>query len=112
MISSNEEEREKSMEKTFLDRGYSSAELQASKARALAFDRDEILANHRSSTTDRATEQDLLTFVYNHDPAMASVIQRFLDNRKELLHRLFGEMKIIISERRGPNTASLFLNLC
>ena len=102
MISSNEEERQKSveyMEKKFIDSGYSPTELQESKARALALDRNEILANHRSSTTDEATGEDLLTFVINHDPAMASAIRRFLNSRKELLHRLIGERKIIISER-------------
>ena len=111
VISSNEGERQMSveyMEKKFIDSGFSQAELQESKARALALDRDEILANHRSSTTAEATEEDLLilTFVINHDPAMASVIRRFLDSRKELLHRLIGDRKIIISEQRGPNTAS------
>ena len=110
VISSNDGERQKSveyMEKKFIDSGYSSTELQESKERALALDRDEILANHRSSTTDEANEEDILTFVINHDPAMASVIRRFLDSRKEILHQLIGERKIIISERRGPNTASL-----
>ena len=81
------------MMKKFIGSGYSQAELQESKARALALDRDEILANHRSSTTAEATEEDLLTFVINHDPAMASVIRRFLDSRKELLHRLIGDRK-------------------
>ena len=110
MISSTEEKRQKSveyMEKKFVDSGYSPTELQESKARALALDRDEILANHRSSTIDEATEENLLTFVINHDPAMASAIRRFINSRKELLHRLIGERIIIISERRGPNTASL-----
>ena len=68
VISSNEEERQKSveyMEKKFIDSGYSPTELQESKARALALDRNEILANHRSSTTNEATEEDLLTFVIN-----------------------------------------------
>ena len=110
VISSNEGERQMSVEyveKKFIDSGFSQAELQESKARALALDRDEILANHRSSTTAEATEEDLLTFVINHEPAMASVIRRFLDSRKELLHRLIGDRKTIISDRRGPNTASL-----
>ena len=38
---------------------------------------------------------------------MASVIRRSLDSRKELLYRLIGERKIIHSDRKGPNTASL-----
>jgi hypothetical protein len=38
---------------------------------------------------------------------MSKVMRGFLESNKELLQRLIGDTKMIISERRNPNTASL-----
>jgi len=57
------------MEKKFIDSGYSREELLPCKEKALALDRDTILREHRS-TGMFVGEEDILTFVINHDPDM------------------------------------------
>ena len=94
------------MENKFLASGYKTSELQKSKEKALQLDRDDILANHRSRTT-RESDENILTFVINHDPTMVKTLRDFLESKKDLLERITGDTKIMISERRSPNTASL-----
>ena len=59
------------MEKKFIRSGYSVPEIQECKSRALALDRTTILAEHRR-TTDHIEDDNILTFVINHDPHMIS----------------------------------------
>ena len=94
------------MEKKFIDSGYSREELLPCKEKALALDRDTILREHRS-TERTAGEEDILTFVINHDPDMVKMLRDFLLSKQDLLLQLIGSRKIVISERRSPNTASL-----
>ena len=39
--------------------------------------------------------------------AVTATLRNFLESRKDLLERIIGDRKIMISERRSPNTASL-----
>ena len=94
------------MENKFLHSGYSETELQECKTRALALDRDTILAEHRNSM-EQSQDSDILTFVINHDPHMAKLLKNFLSSKQDLLQLLIGNKRIVISERRNPNTASL-----
>ena len=38
---------------------------------------------------------------------MVKTLRDFLESKKDLLERIIGDRKIMISERRSPNTASL-----
>jgi hypothetical protein len=94
------------MEKKFIRSGYSVSEVQECKSRALALNRTTILAEHRR-ITDQIEDDNILTFVINHDPHMVQILKTFLNSKKDLLQQLIGDKRIVISERRSPNTASL-----
>ena len=68
----------------------------------MALDRDAILREYRSTETI-TVEEDLLTFVINHDPDMVKTLRNFLLSKQDLLLQLIGSRKIVISERRSPN---------
>ena len=92
----------------FVDSGYKENELQSQKVKALQIDRFAILSNvHNNNDVSKKTE-DTLTFVINHDRKGSSEIRQIVKNNKEMIDYLFGkEIKIVVAERRSPNTASL-----
>ena len=74
VICSETSERDKCMDymkKKFLDSGYHESELEAARERALRLNRLEILLPEPRSTLDSSQAMEILTFVINHDPAMA-----------------------------------------
>ena len=98
------------MKRKFLDSGYYDSELDAAKTRALKIDRKSILKTPSSASSDPIQESpktDNLTFVINHDPQMARTLKSVLSDHSADLQNLIQDTKIIISERRNPNTASL-----
>ena len=108
MICSNEEDKINSIreiEDKFVRSGYSVGELQESKRRALSLNRQEILANHRKKIGN--VTENILTCVINHDPHMAKLLKGFFHDHKNQLDSLIGNKRIIVSERRSPNTSSL-----
>ena len=109
VIWSDPAEREESityMENKFLASGYEATELHTCKEKALQLNREEILANHRNGVSTR-DDESIITFVINHDPSMVKTLRKFFESKKELLERIIGDQRIMISERRSPNTASL-----
>ena len=109
VICSSTAEREKSidyMEGKFLASGYKASELQVCREKALELNREQILAEHKTGRKSRSDE-NILTYVINHDPDMAKALRTFLESKKDELERIIGNRKIVISERRSPNTASL-----
>ena len=97
------------MEKKFLDSGYSKEELLAPMKKALALDRDKILDECLIKSKEKQDNVDVLTFVLNHDPDMVACIKDFLKKNDHLLKHLIGDKRVIISERKSPNTANLLL---
>ena len=95
------------MEKKFLDSGYSKEELMAPMKKALALDRDKILDECLIKSKEKQDNVDVLTFVLNHDPDMVACIKDFLKKNDHLLKHLIGDKRVIISERKSPNTANL-----
>ena len=89
--------------------GYDVEELNRCKQKALDLNRDEILANHshRNDGLQKLDKDKLITFVINHDPTMATHLKTFFIENSDLLKRIIGNQKIIISERKSPNMASL-----
>ena len=94
------------MYKKFVSSGYSNEELDKCKTKALALNRDEIIENHLQKN-ENDDENSILTFVINHDPQMSVHIKSFLKKETDTLKKLIGDKRIIISERRSANTASL-----
>ena len=93
----------------FIESGYSEKELVAAKERALLIDRAEVL---RKSATDNFNalqkDNDTLTFVINHDKIGSAHIRKVMKENKEMIDYLFGkEIKVVVAERRNPNTASI-----
>ena len=89
----------------FANSGYRPQELDKCKDRALQLDREEILNQHR--TVSRQKDDGILTFVINHDPRMVRTLKEFLKANEQVISQLIGDKRIVISERRGPNTASM-----
>jgi len=48
-----------------------------------------------------------LTYIINHDPYMSSRLKSFFKDNSSQLMNLIGDTRILIAERRNPNTASL-----
>ena len=95
------------MKKKFMDSGYSKEELRAPMKKALVLDRDLILDNCLIKSKENGDKVEVLTFVLNHDPDMVAHIKDFLKRNDLLLKRLIGNRRVIISERKSPNTAAL-----
>ena len=93
----------------FIHSGYSLAELNTCKMKALSHDRDKILKEPRNKEDkeEQKSNDDVITFVMNHDPTMASHLRSFFMQKKDILKQLIGDKRIVISERKSPNTASL-----
>ena len=93
----------------FLDSGYSRDELNSAKEKALLqVDRVAILNEANSNLPVSKEKENTLTFVINHDKVGSSQIRNVVKENKEMIDYLFGkEMKIVVAERRSPNTASL-----
>ena len=76
--------------------------------KALLIDRMDVLRNANLDTSNSTTESDSLTFVINHDRIGSSQIRKLMKDNQEMINYLFGrEIKVIVAERRNPNTASL-----
>ena len=96
------------MFKKFVDSGYRDDELQCQKEKALQIDRLAVLDNARNNNYISKKKEGALTFVINHDRKGSSEIRRIVRDNQEMIDYLFGkEMKIVVAERRSPNTASL-----
>ena len=96
------------MLKKFKDSGYNEDELQCQKSKALQIDRLAILNNANSNNYASKEIEDTLTFVINHDRKGSSGIREIIKNNQDMINYLFGkEIKIVVAERRSPNTASL-----
>ena len=92
----------------FEDSGYVREELLAAKERALQVDRLKILKSVNNNFEPPKKDGDALTFVINHDVKGSSQIRKLMKNNQEMINYLFGrEIKVIVAERRSPNTASL-----
>ena len=94
------------MMKKFIDSGYKPQELITAKERALALDRAFILSSHKQKIPETKTMAPL-TYIINHDPHMASTLKSFIKDNSVQLKSLIGDIRIIIAERKNPNTASL-----
>ena len=92
--------------KKFIDSGYKPQELITAKERALALDRAFILSSHKQKIPETKTMAPL-TYIINHDPHMASTLKSFIKDNSVQLKSLIGDIRIIIAERRNPNTAFL-----
>ena len=84
VICSSTAEREKSidyMEGKFLASGYETSELQVCKDKALELNREQILAEHKTCRESRGDE-NVLTYVINHDADMSKTLRTFLERKK------------------------------
>ena len=92
----------------FEDSGYVREELLIAKEKALQIDRLSVLQNLVNNFEPSKRVGDTLTFVINHDRKGSSQIRHLMKNNQEMINYLFGkEIKVIVAERRSPNTASL-----
>ena len=94
----------------FLDSGYGKDELFAAKDKALCVDRVAVLksANTTLVSPNLQSSDESITFVINHDRIGSSQIRNIVKDNQEMINYLFGrEIKVIVAERRNPNTASL-----
>lgn len=91
------------MTQKFLDSGYKTEELLVARSKALALDRETLLGQDRKKNKN----DSLITLVINHDPAMKKILHSYLKDNDNLLRKWIGDKKVIISERRSPNTADL-----
>ena len=95
----------------FIESGYNKKELVSAKQRALQIDRSEVLRKSVDDNFDRLERDDnksTLTFVINHDKIGSAHIRKVMKENEEIINYLFGkEIKVIIAERRNPNTASI-----
>ena len=92
----------------FVDSGYDRDELCAAKEKALLINRDEVLRNANLDTLNSQIGNDALTFVINHDRVGSYQIRKLMKDNQEMINYLFGrEIKVIVAERRNPNTGSL-----
>ena len=91
----------------FIDSGYARDDLIVAKDKALLVDRKEVLRN-ANLDVPKKSDDDSLTFVINHDSIGSTQIRNLIKDNQEMIDYLFGkEIKIIVAERRNPNTASL-----
>ena len=96
------------MSEKFKRSGYSDKELAECKEKALNLNRTDILMKHCSDKKDKTeTDDNILTFVINHDPDMVKHLKSFLNQNDATLKHLTGDKKIVISERKSANIASL-----
>ena len=93
----------------FIDSGYSEKELVAAKERALLIDRTEVLRNSAIDNINaRQKDDDTITFVINHDKIGSPHIRKIIKENQEMIDYFFGkEIKVVVAERRNPNTASI-----
>ena len=92
----------------FIDSGYARDDLIAARDKALLIDRMDVLRNANLDIPNAQAESDSLTFVINHDRIGSSQIRKLMRDNQEMINYLFGkEIKVIVAERRNPNTASL-----
>ena len=89
--------------------GCSEKELVAAKERALLIDCAEVLRKSAIDNSDvHQRDSDILTFVINHDKKGSAQIRKIIKENQEIINHLFGkEIKIVVAERRNPNTASI-----
>ena len=92
----------------FENSGYVREELLAARDKALQIDRLKILRPCNNDFTPPKQDNDTLTFVINHDSQGSSQIRKLMKDNQEMINYLLGkEVKIIVAERRSPNSASL-----
>ena len=97
-----------SMISKFVDSGYDRDDLLVAKDKALLVDRVAVLRNANNAPTRSSSGDDTLTFVINHDKKGSSQIRNIMKDNQEMINYLFGkEIRVIVAERRNPNTASL-----
>ena len=96
------------MSEKFRRSGYSDEELTICREKALGLKRCDILQKTQDKDDETTkSEENILTFVINHDPDMAKYLKSFFRDNSGTIKQLIGECKIIISERKNPNIASL-----
>ena len=92
----------------FVDSGYAPDDLLVARDKALLLDRMDILRNASLDSPKPLTGSDSLTFVINHDRIGSSQIRKLMKDNQDMINYLFGkEIKVIVAERRNPNTSSL-----
>ena len=69
--------------------------LQVCKDKALELNREQILVEHKTGCESRGDE-NILTYVINHDPDMAKALRTLLERKKDELERIIGNRKIVI----------------
>ena len=93
------------MEEKFVSSGYKREDLVAARDKALSLDRSALL--NRTKVRDDSS-QDVMTCIIYQDPAFRKDLNLFFkENDLELKQLLGDDVKIVISERRHPNTSSL-----
>ena len=65
-----------------------------------------ITVHHKKEDTKTGYKQ-IITCVINHDPNMVKHLKSFFVQNSDVFKQIMGDRKIIISERKGPNMASL-----
>ena len=92
----------------FEDSGYVREELLIARDKALQIDRLKILKPGNNDFKPPKQDNDALTFVINHDSQGSSQIRKLMKDNQEMINYLLGkEVKIIVAERRSPNSASM-----
>ena len=95
----------------FVDSGYVEEELCVARENALKINRMNVLrsVNDNSEISKRTSNtNDSLTFVINHDKEASAHIRKIVHENQEMINVLFGkEIRVMIAERRNPNTGSL-----
>ena len=94
----------------FINSGYDRDDLLVAKEKALQIDRVAVLmnANNSPGSIHPKSGDNTLTFVINHDRKGSSQIRNIMKDNQEMINYLFGrEIRVIVAERRNPNTASL-----
>ena len=87
----------------FLTCGYSEVELYINKFKALSLCRETIL---EKSHNENIAASNNLTFVVPYNPINKDIRSFVVENKNDFT-RLVGEKRLILAERRNPNTASL-----
>ena len=112
VLCSEEDDRTQSIEyisEKLLNSGYKEEEVNDAKEKALALNRNEILQQSVTIPLRQPEKPEtVLTFTINRDGFMSSQIRNIVRECQDDINVLLGEpTRIIIAERRNPNTASL-----
>lgn len=107
LICSDVSDRERCIQRMadkFMSSGYNPEDLVAAQEKAMVLDRTSLL-NRRRNIDD--SKPDVLTCVINHDPLVRRTLNSFFKENEEEIRTLLGDVKVVISEKRHPNTGSI-----